>query len=142
MSFAFTWFIQDHLGPLRSAHIAELIGRTLAPNILIGYHVAAPVNSDGLVDRFVVFTGTTGWNSLLGSALSTEKFWSADEQSRSVVLYSRRYHDIIDIHDEGNVLFVASWLASEGVHLLDWFVMTRRTTRSIPADFGLPRGWP
>lgn len=142
MSFSFTWFVQDRLGPLRSARIAELIGQTLAPNILTGYHVAAPVNSNGLVDRFVVFSGTTGWDTLLSSALSSEKFWSANEPVRSVVLYSRRHHDILHAHDESNAVFVASWLAAEDIHLLDWFVMTRRTIRSIPADFELPRGWP
>lgn len=67
--------------------------------------------------------------------------WPSNRPPQSVVLYSRRYHDIIEERDECNVYFVASWLAAEYIGLLDWFVVTRHTTRSIPADFEIARGW-
>jgi hypothetical protein len=141
MPTSFTWFIQDQLGPVHSSHLAEAIGLSLAPNIVIGYHVVAPVDSEGLINRFIIFRGHYVWNMLLDSLMDRGDFWCPRDSSQSVLLYSRRYHDIIDERDEENALFIASWLASEGVRFLDWFVMTRQTVRSISADFDLPRGW-
>lgn len=141
MPSIFTWIIRDHLGPIRSARHAEYIGRSLAPSILIGYHVAVPLDGHGMFDRFIVFAGTSGWNALLGTTTTPDRMWPANGAPRSVLLYSRRSHDIIEEHDESAVHFVASWLASERIGLLDWFVMTRRTARSIPADFEIGRGW-
>ena len=35
-----------------------------------------------------------------------------------------------------------AWLESNGVQLVDWFVLTSRSIRSIPVEFGDPCGWP
>jgi hypothetical protein len=141
MPTSFTWFLQNQLGPVHSTQIAQAIGLSLAPNIVIGYHVVAPISSNGLIDRFIISRGNCVWGVLVDSFLVCRDLWGLKDSSPSVLLYSRLYHDILDEHDEENALFIASWLASEGVGLLDWFVMTRQTVRSISADFDLPRGW-
>ncbi len=141
MSSSFTWFIHDHLGPLRTSHTAQLIGRALATSILIDYHLVVPVDGFGMVDRLAIVGGGPGWVDELRDFMTVGDLWSSLESSRAVVLYSRRRHDIIDQWDEENTVFMASWLATYDVQLLDWFVLTLRSIRSIPDDFALPRGW-
>lgn len=58
-----------------------------------------------------------------------------------LVFLSRRHHDIVDESDGTMVVMVGSWLASSGIEVLDWFLTTPRSARSVPADLHLPRTW-
>jgi len=141
MSRAFTWYVRDRLGPIDSSGLAEVIGLSLAPSILVGYHVAAHLDTHGLVDQFTVFNSHSGWDNFFKDLIQNVVSRSAHKPTCSFIFYSRRFHDIIDEHDEEDVHFTAAWLASENIRLLDWYVMTDRSVRSIPADFGIPRHW-
>jgi len=141
MSQAFTWYVRDRFGPIDSSSLAEVVGLSLAPSILVGYHVAAHLDTHGFVDRFTVFHTHSGWDHFFKDVLQSVVTRFAHNPACSFIFYSRRFHDIIDEHDEEDVHFMAAWLASEDICLLDWYVMTDRTVRSIPADFGIPRHW-
>lgn len=141
MSRVFTWRVQDRLGPIVSSGFAEILGLSLAPSILVGYHVAAHLDINGLVDQFTVFDSHSGWDNFFADVLHNAGSRFAHKPTCSFIFYSRRIHDIIDEHDEEDVHYMAAWLASEDIRLLDWYVMTDRSVRSIPADFGIPRHW-
>lgn len=141
MSRLFTWYVQDRLGPIDSSGLAEVVGLSLAPSILVGYHVAAHLNNGGFVNQFTVFNTHLGWDNFFMDLLPNVGSRFAHNQTCSIILYSRRFHDIIDEHDEEDVHFIAAWLASENIRLFDWYVMTDRSVRSIPADFGISRHW-
>lgn len=125
-----SWIVPCHLGPFTSAEWATSIGFSMAPSVVIGCHVIVPLDARNCADRLVI----------VGGSISVEN--SPHWLGRSVVLvYSRRHHDITDENDAADAVMFGSWLASTGIELADWFVVTLRTVRSIPEDFGLPRRW-
>ena len=58
-----------------------------------------------------------------------------------VILYSYRDHDVLDENDIYEFNLTSAWLASQGIQLIDWFVVTKRNARSIPTEFGRSSNW-
>lgn len=125
-----SWIVPCHLGPFTSADWAIGIGMAMGSAVLIGCHVVVPLDIRRWADRLIVVNGMLPDAHVLHVA-----------DRAAVVVYSRRHHDIIDERDAAHTLILGSWLASSGIELADWVVVTSRSARSIPADFGLPRLW-
>lgn len=102
----------------------------MSPSVVIGCHVILPLDDAGWSDRMII----------VGGPMSLEDSLHVFDRP-SVLVYSRRHLDITDESDAAHAVVLGSWLASSGIELVDWLIMTRRTVRSIPADFGLPRRW-
>jgi hypothetical protein len=64
------------------------------------------------------------------------------DETPYIVFYSVRQHDIMDEDDHLQYQIADAWLESNGMQLVDWFVLTSRSIRSIPAEFGDPHEWP
>lgn len=138
MSHDRSWTVPCRLGPFSSAERAADLGVSLAPTVVIGHHVVAPLDGRGWCDRLVV-VGEAITASSVGILPLDETLRALGR--RVVVLYSRRHLDLTDIRDADDAILTGSWLATAGIELRDWFVLTRRSARSIPEDFGLPRPW-
>lgn len=138
MSHDRSWTVPCRLGPFSSAERAADLGISLAPTVVIGHHLVAPIDGRGWCDRLVV-VGDAITASCVGTLPLDETLRALGR--RIVVLYSRRHLDLTDDRDADDAVLTGSWLATAGIELRDWFVVTRRTARSIPGDFGLPRRW-
>ncbi|MGA0877720.1 MAG: hypothetical protein ACO3SP_01240 [Ilumatobacteraceae bacterium] len=102
----------------------------MSPSVVVGNHVVVPLDEEGWADHVLI----------LGGPFPLEE--SAQLFDRPVgLVYSRRRHDITDESDAAQAVLLGSWLASSGIQLADWLIMTSRTVRSIPGDFGLPTRW-
>lgn len=138
MSHDRSWTVPCRLGPFSSAERAAELGISLAPTVVIGHHLVAPIDGRGWCDRLMV-VGESITASCVGAPPLHEILRALGRHI--VVVYSRRYLDLIDERDAEEAVLTGSWLATAGIELRDWFVLTRHTARSIPTDFDLPRPW-
>ena len=125
--------------PISSAHIAAHLGRALQVASTTDDLIVIPLDPAYIGHGVLLFESGTNYLSNIRDML--EICLDADE-TPYVVFYSVRQHDIMDEDDHLQYQIANAWLESNGVQLVDWFVLTSRSIRSIPVEFGDPREWP
>jgi len=62
-------------------------------------------------------------------------------ETPDVVVYSYREHDVLDENDIYEFDLTSAWFANQEIQLIDWLVVTKRNSRSIPTEFGRSSNW-
>jgi len=125
--------------PISSAHIAAHLGRALQVASTTDDLIVIPLDPAYIGHGILLFESGTHYLSNIRDML--EVCLDADE-TPYVVIYSVRQHDIMNEDDHHQYQIAKAWLESNGVQLVDWFVLTSRSIRSIPVEFGDPCEWP
>ena len=124
--------------PITSATIAALLGQALQATSSAGDIAVVPLDHQTIGHGILLFENGTHYLDDIRQILAI----SLDHhETPQVIVYSYREHDVLDENDIYEFDLTSAWLDSQGIQLDDWFVVTQRNARSIPAEFGRLSNW-
>ena len=124
--------------PITSASLAAMLGHALNTSSRTADIAAVPLDRQLIGHGVLLFENGARYLDNIRQMLAI----SLDHHDTpDVILYSYRYHDVLDENDIYEFNLTSAWLASQGIQLIDWFVVTKRNARSIPTEFGRSSNW-
>ena len=124
--------------PITSSSVASMLGHALNTSSRPTDIAAVPLDSQSIGHGILLFENGERYlddiRRMLALALD-------HRDTPDVILYSYRDHDVLDENDIYEFDLTSAWLASQGIQLIDWFVVTTRNSRSIPNEFGRSSNW-
>ena len=124
--------------PITSASLAALLGHALNTSSRTADIAAVPLDSQSIGHGILLFEKGARYLDNIRQMLAI----SLDHRDTpDLILYSYRDHDVLDENDIYEFDLTSAWLASQGIQLIDWFVVTNRNARSIPTEFGRSSNW-
>ena len=124
--------------PNTSASLAALLGHALNTSSRTADIAAVPLDRQLIGHGILLFEKGARYLDNIRRMLAI----SLDHRDTpDVILYSYRDHDVLDENDIYEFDLTSAWLASQGIQLIDWFVVTNRNARSIPNEFGRSSNW-
>ena len=124
--------------PITSAPIAATLGHALHPSSHTSDIAVVPLDHQFIGHGVLLFENGAHYLDNIRQILAI----SLDHhETPEVIVYSYREHDVLDENDIYEFDLTSAWFASQGIQLIDWFVVTQRNARSIPEEFGRSSNW-
>ena len=125
--------------PITSASIAATLGDALHTSSHPSDIAVVPLDHQSIGHGVLLFENGAHYLDDIRQILAV----SLDHhETPNVIVYSYRDHDVLDENDIYEFDLTSAWFDSQGIQLIDWIVVTKRDTRSIPAEFGRSSNWP
>ena len=125
--------------PITSASIAATLGDALHTSSHPSDIAVVPLDHQSIGHGVLLFENGAHYLDDIRQILAV----SLDHhETPEVIVYSYRDHDVLDENDIYEFDLTSAWFDSQGIQLIDWIVVTKRDTRSIPAEFGRSSNWP
>ena len=125
--------------PITSASIAATLGDALHTSSHPSDIAVVPLDHQSIGHGVLLFENGAHYLDDIRQILAV----SLDHhETPNVIVYSYRDHDVLDENDIYEFDLTSAWFDSQGIQLIDWIVVTKRDTRSIPAEFGRASNWP
>ena len=125
--------------PITSASIAATLGDALHTSSHPSDIAVVPLDHQSIGHGVLLFENGAHYLDDIRQILAV----SLDHhETPEVIIYSYRDHDVLDENDIYEFDLTSAWFANQGIQLIDWIVVTKRDTRSIPAEFGRSSNWP
>ena len=125
--------------PITSASIAATLGDALHTSSHPSDIAVIPLDHQSIGHGVLLFENGAHYLDDIRQILAV----SLDHhETPNVIVYSYRDHDVLDENDIYEFDLTSAWFDSQGIQLIDWIVVTKRDTRSIPAEFGRSSNWP
>ena len=125
--------------PITSASIAATLGDALHTSSHPSDIAVVPLDHQSIGHGVLLFENGAHYLDDIRQILAV----SLDHhETPNVIVYSYRDHDVLDENDIYEFDLTSAWFDSQGIQLTDWIVVTKRDTRSIPAEFGRSSNWP
>ena len=125
--------------PITSASIAATLGDALHTSSHPSDIAVVPLDHQSIGHGVLLFENGAHYLDDIRQILAV----SLDHhETPEVIIYSYRDHDVLDENDIYEFDLTSAWFDSQGIQLIDWIVVTKRDTRSIPAEFGRSSNWP
>ena len=124
--------------PITSASIAATLGHALHTSSHTSDIAVVPLDHQSIGHGVLLFENGAHYLDNIRQILAI----SLDHhETPEVIVYSYREHDVLDENDIYEFDLTSAWFASQGIQLIDWFVVTQRNARSIPTEFGRSSNW-
>ena len=124
--------------PITSASIAASLGHALHTSSHPTDIAVVPLDQHFIGHGVLLFENGSHYLDNIRQILAISLDY---HETPDVVVYSYREHDVLDENDIYEFDLTSAWFASQGIQLIDWFVVTQRNARSIPAEFGRSSNW-
>ena len=125
--------------PITSASIAATLGDALHTSSHPSDIAVVPLDHQSIGHGVLLFENGAHYLDDIRQILAV----SLDHhETPNVIVYSYRDHDVLDENDIYEFDLTSAWFDSQGIQLIEWIVVTKRDTRSIPAEFGRSSNWP
>jgi hypothetical protein len=125
--------------PIASASVAALLGQALQATSSPDDIAVVPLDHASVGHGVLLFEYGANYLDTIRHMLAISL---NHHETPNVVMYSYRDHDVLDENDIYEFDLTSAWLDSQGIQLSDWFVVTKRNSRSIPTEFGRLTNWP
>jgi hypothetical protein len=124
--------------PITSASVAALLGDALHISSHPSDIAVVPLDHQSIGHGVLLFENGAHYLDDIRQILAV----SLDHhETPDVIVYSYRDHDVLDENDIYEFDLTSAWFDSQGIQLIDWFVVTKRNSRSIPNEFGRSSNW-
>lgn len=124
--------------PITSASVAALLADALLTSSHPSDIAVVPLDHQSIGHGVLLFENGAHYLDNIRQILAV----SLDHhETPDIIVYSYRDHDVLDENDIYEFDLTSAWLASQGIQLTDWFVVTQRNARSIPTEFGRSSNW-